>query len=115
MKRFRAFTLIELMVASALLMVLVGGVTVVMGRQRDVARIESFRRDRALILQASDLYFRLYGQPPGKMEDLTRSKILLGENRSPWNTPYSIVFDEKSGIKVTTRDAAGRTFGAEQG
>lgn len=107
----RGFSLVEMVIVTAIVAVLAGGVVTIAAHRADTSSQEQFMRDRVVLLQALDLYVRLYDRMPETIDALWRDKVLLGENRSPWGTPYSLESGEH-GVEFSTVDRGGHTIDA---
>ncbi len=108
MKRY-GFSLVELMISMVIAALLMGGVTVTARRLTDTAPYEA-SRDMAIIAQGASIYGYLYGKYPDNISELFSSQILLGENRSPWNTGYEFLARGDK-IYIWTRDQKGKAYG----
>jgi prepilin-type N-terminal cleavage/methylation domain-containing protein len=94
----KGFSLIELVAAVMILAIVFSGVTAL-----DTARVRHAKKSRseqdiAVIHQALSCYLYFHGEDPEGLKDITvdnlfRKGFLIGENKSPWGTPYKLTTD----------------------
>ena len=75
--------------------------------QAEYLRKLEFSKGAIDINEALITYFFFDGEEANTritVDLLIRKGYLIGENKSPWGTPYKILFDQKSGIVVETED-----------
>lgn len=102
------FSLVEVMITVAILGILFAGIGTVPARLSDKAQHEVFQSDAAMIAHAVVIYRECFGVPPDDIENLWEEGILLGENLSPWKTPYRIRIDDKGLRKIEAARGAGK-------
>lgn len=109
-RRHCAFTLVEVMMATFILAIVMGGVisTASFGRKNAERQREiEVKYDAISISQAIALYVWFEKKAPSDFEDLTSKGYVVNGNVSPWGTPYAIDKDGDS-IRVTTTDSEGQ-------
>jgi prepilin-type N-terminal cleavage/methylation domain-containing protein len=97
------FTLTEIIAATAILGIIFSGTTVLRASQINYAKKSQSERDAASIQEALSCYLFFHGDEPESLRDISVEKLfkkgfLLGENKSPWNTPYKLVIQDSSAV-----------------
>lgn len=105
----RGFSLVEVMVTVAVLAILLAGVgfTSVSG-SGERARMTEFRCDAAMLVHGTAIYRHVFGVQPRSASDLWKEGIMLGENSSPWGTPYALVMDRSGLVSVRAQRDTGK-------
>jgi general secretion pathway protein G len=91
-----AFTLMEMLIVVAIILILVGGGTMIIGRFRDDARVTKAKAQIKTLEQAAQAYENNYGALPDNLAVLTQPSADGGKAYvdasaivSPWNTQFS--------------------------
>jgi prepilin-type N-terminal cleavage/methylation domain-containing protein len=97
------FTLVELTAAAVIVGIIFSGIAALRSSQTDYARKTQSDRAIANIQEALSCYLFFHGDEPESLKDLSVEKLiqrgfLLGENKSPWNTPYKLAVRDSSVI-----------------
>jgi prepilin-type N-terminal cleavage/methylation domain-containing protein len=101
MVRRGGFTLVEISAAVVIVGIIFGGVATLRASQTEYARQSQSEREIANIQEALSCYLYFHGGEPESLKDLSVEKLfqkgfLLGENKSPWNTPYKLAVRDSS-------------------
>lgn len=102
MKRHEGFTLIEVMLTVAIMALVFSGLTVTQFSQAEYVKKMESKLDITNIQEALSCYLFFHGNEPEaalddiSIETLFKKGFLIGENKSPWGTPYKLVFRDSS-------------------
>jgi prepilin-type N-terminal cleavage/methylation domain-containing protein len=108
------FSLIEVVIATAIIGIIFGGVSTLQAPQIEHAKKSQFDRDIANIQEALSCYLFFHGDELKNLKDLSVEKLLqrgflIGENKTPWNTSYKLVLQDSSvAVEIETVEKRGK-------
>jgi prepilin-type N-terminal cleavage/methylation domain-containing protein len=109
-KRRGGFSVVELLVAVAIVSIVAAGVrqtAVAYFAHEEQKKKNIFMADVVSISQGVFYYSFFEGKPPSSYQDLVNQGYVLGDGLSPWGTPYTLI-QTRSGWKVIALDKKGQ-------
>jgi prepilin-type N-terminal cleavage/methylation domain-containing protein len=104
--KHRGFSFVELIAATVIMGMIFSGAAVLRVSQTEYARKSQSEREIADIQEALSCYLFFHGDEPESLKDVSVEKLfqrgfLLGENKSPWGTPYKLTVLDSSIVVET--------------